>query len=131
MATKLQKAKSKLYSNNPESMYLALSDEELLEEARKSLQPNASEAELDTAFKTLRSKENKIGVAFNEDGGYYFRTFEASHNPKYLKEIEKANVAFNWKEYEEYLKSKNEHYEVIDQLGISTTSNYILLTKNS
>ena len=32
MATKLQKAKSKLYSNNPESMYLALSDEELLEE---------------------------------------------------------------------------------------------------
>ena len=27
-------------------------------------------------------------------------------NTQDLKEIEKANVAFNWKEYEEYLKSK-------------------------
>ena len=90
--TKLEEIKKSIFENQ-EAINTNLgkkTDEELLEEARKSLQPNASEAELDTAFKTLRSKENKIGVAFNEDGGYYFRTFEASHNPKYLKEIEKA-----------------------------------------
>jgi len=31
-------------------------------------------------------------------------------NTQDLKEIEKANVVFNWKQYEEYLKSKNKKY---------------------
>ena len=46
--------------------------------------------EADKIFNDLRNKEDKIGVAFGKDGGYYFRTYEASHNPKYLKEIKKV-----------------------------------------
>jgi hypothetical protein len=97
--TKLQEIKKSIFENQ-EAINTNLgkkTDDELLEEARNRLEDprfrgvtGLDIGQLDKVFKDLRSKENKIGVAFNEDGGYYFRTFEASHNPKYLKEIEKA-----------------------------------------
>tara|TARA_R100000008_G_scaffold33919_1_gene19184 strand:+ start:4197 stop:9224 length:5028 start_codon:yes stop_codon:yes gene_type:complete len=97
--TKLEEIKKSIFENQ-EAINTNLgkkTDDELLEEAKKRLEDprfrgvtGLDIGQLDKVFKDLRRKENKIGVAFNEDGGYYFRTFEASHNPKYLKEIEKA-----------------------------------------
>ena len=97
--TKLEEIKKSIFENQ-EAINTNLgkkTDDELLEEAKKRLEDprfrgvtGLDIGQLDKVFKDLRKKENKIGVAFNEDGGYYFRTFEASHNPKYLKEIEKA-----------------------------------------
>ena len=123
----LQEIKKSIFENQ-EAINTNLgkkTDEELLEEARKSLKPNASESELDKAFKKLRNKENKIGVAFNEDGGYYFRTFEAVHNPKYLKEIEnaltdrgvaKADFITKVDDFKSYLSKQDKYKNATDEV---------------
>ena len=87
---KLNEIKKDIFDNQEKINTLAgkKTDEELMREA-KSLSAKSSQDEAEI-FKNLREKENKIGVAFGEDGGYYFRTYEASYNPKYLKEIENA-----------------------------------------
>jgi len=87
---KLNEIKKDIFDNQEKINTLAgkKTDEELMREA-KSLSTKSSQDEAEI-FKNLREKENKIGVAFGEDGGYYFRTYEASYNPKYLKEIENA-----------------------------------------
>ena len=87
---KLNEIKKDIFDNQEKINTFAgkKTDEELMREA-KSLSAKSSQDEVEI-FKNLREKENKIGVAFGEEGGYYFRTYEASYNPKYLKEIEKA-----------------------------------------
>ena len=89
--TKVNKINRDIYENQEKINTLAgkKTDAELMNEA-KSLASNSIQNPKEI-FKTLREKENKIGVAFDEEGGgYYFRTFEASYNPKYQKEIEKV-----------------------------------------
>ena len=88
--TKVDKINKDIYKNQETINTLAgkKTDAELMREAQ-SLAAKSTQ-DVKEIFKGLREKENKIGVAFGEDGGYYFRTFEASYNPKYQKEIEKA-----------------------------------------
>jgi len=88
--TKVDKINKDIYKNQETINTLAgkKTDAELMREAQ-SLAAKSTQ-DVKKLFEKLREDENKIGVAFGEDGGYYFRTFEASYNPKYQKEIEKV-----------------------------------------
>ena len=86
--TKVDKINKDIYKNQEKINTLAgkKTDEELMREAEGLAAKSTQDSK--EIFKKLREDENKIGVAYGEDGGYYFRTFEASYNPKYQKEIE-------------------------------------------
>jgi hypothetical protein len=130
----LQEIKKSIFENQ-EAINTNLgkkTDDELLEEAKKRLEDprfrgvtGLDIGQLDKVFKTLRDKENKIGVAFNEDGGYYFRTFEAVHNPKYLKEIEnaltdrgvaKADFITKVDDFKSYLSKQDKYKNATDEV---------------